>query len=236
MNIHICFQRVVPALFLLFVFLQSYEFGAGLRIKNAVADPNGWHMKQNITGIMMRGHVSILDLFLNRNEDKRFRFGEYLGGAFCTGYTKEQINPNGEIGGADTRVLKTMWISIDLQGGLQAAYAINDQLTVGVNAFKEFQFGFVIMTDYNENIYCYNMLGANVTYGNLYLSYDHGLPWDVTDAEDYDDHISRLYLKFFLNKNKGSTLGIRFEAARRNWYGGRTDRLTTFELSFGRMF
>jgi hypothetical protein len=211
--------------------LQSYEFGAGFRSKKAISEDTDWQMHQKIFGLMMRGHCSVVDFIINRDHDKRFRFGDYLGAAFGTGFTKEQI-----ISSSYSSKLNTMWITIDLQAGLQAAYNVNDHLTVGLNAFKEFQFGFVVMTDHHENIYTYNMLGANVTYGNLYFSYNYGLPWDLTDAEDYDDHISRFYLKFFTDKDKGNNLGLRFESAKRSWYTGRTDRLTTFELSFGRMF
>ena len=124
--------------------LQSYEFGAGFRSKKAISEDTDWQMHQKIFGLMMRGHGSVVDLIINRDHDRRFRFGDYLGTAFCTGFTKEEIISSG-----NSRKLNTMWITIDLQAGLQAAYNVNDQLTVGINAFKEFQFGFVVMTDYN---------------------------------------------------------------------------------------
>jgi hypothetical protein len=216
--------------------LQNYQFGIGTRIKKMGNEPTGWNMQQNILCITMRGHVSLVDFIFNRDGDNRFRFGDYLGGGFGTGYAKEQINPNGEIGAPGTRKLGTMWISLDFQFGLQASYAFNEKLRVGVSAFKEFQFGFVIMTDYSENIYTYNMLSANVTYGNLFLEYNHGLPWDLTDAEDYDDHVSRIQFRYFLDREKGSNIGFRLDVATRKWYGGRTDRLTGIEFCFGRMF
>lgn len=212
--------------------LQNSEFGLCRRGKKCVPESSTWRMSQSIIGITMRGHASVVDLIINRDADNRFRFGDYLGGAFSTGYVKEKINPNGN----DLRELKTMWISIDLRAGLQAAYSINDQFTIGANAFFEYQFGYVIMTDYNENIYSYKVFGVNARYGRLLLEYDQGLPWDVTDAEDYDDRISRVQFRFFTNPDKGLNIGFRFEAAQRKWYGGRTDRLTAFGFCFGRMF
>ena len=212
--------------------LQNYEFGLCVRRKKCVPENSEWRMNQSIFGITMRGHGSLVDLLINRDGDNRFRFGDYLGAAFSTGYAKEYINPNGN----DPRELKTMWISIDLRTGLQAAYRINDRVVVGANAFFEYQFGFVMMTDYNENIYSYKVIGANARYGRLFLEYNLGLPWDMTDAEDYDDHLSRVQFRFFTNPDKGKNIGFRFEAAKRAWYGGRTDRLTTFEFCFGRMF
>ena len=212
--------------------LQNYEFGLCRRGKKCVPENSGWRMRQNIIGITMRGHASVVDLFVNRNGDHRFRFGDYLGAGFSTGYVNEKINPDGN----DLRELKSMWLSIDLGAGLQAAYAINDQLAVGAHAFFEYQFGYVIMTDYSENIYAYKVFGVNARYGRICLEYNQGLPWDVTDAEDYDDYSSRVQLRFFTNRGEGTNIGFRFEAAQRKWYGGKTDRLTTLGFCFGRMF
>jgi hypothetical protein len=212
--------------------LQNYEFGLCRRTKKCVPETSTWRMNQKIIGVTMRGHGSIVDLIINGDGDHKFRAGDYLGAAFSTGYARENINP----GGGEPRQLGTMWLSIDLRAGLQAAYNINDNITVGANAYFEYQFGFVIMTDYNENIYSYKVVGANARYGRMFLQYDLGLPWDMTDAEDYDDHISRVQFKFFTNPDKGKNIGLRFETAKREWYGDRTDRLTTFEFCFGRMF
>jgi hypothetical protein len=231
--------RVAALLLLLFFAgdlhaqLQNYEFGLCRRSKKCAPESSDWRLSQGITGITMRGYGSLVDLLVTRDGDNRFRFGEYLGGAFSTGYINEKITPGG---GGDERQLKSMWISIDVRAGLQAAYAINDDLTVGANAFFEYQFGYVIMTDYHENIYSYKVIGAHARYGRFLLEYNQGLPWDMTDREDYDDHISRVQFRFFTDRDKGKNIGFRFEAAQRNWYGGRTDRLTTFEFCFGRMF
>lgn len=213
--------------------LQNYEFGLCRRSKKCNPESSDWRMSQKITGITMRGHGSLIDLIVNRDGDNRFRFGDYLGAAFSTGYAKENITPGG---GGEPREFKSMWMSIDIRAGLQAAYNINENVTVGANAFFEYQFGYVVMTDYNENIFSYKVIGLNGRYGRMYLEYNHGLPWDMTDAEDYDDHLQRVQLKFFTNPDKGKNIGIRFETGQRKWYGGRTDRLTTFEFCFGRMF
>ncbi len=242
MNTNLKITTKVVALFFLLFFannvnaqLQNYEFGFGFHGKKNVGDTAGWHMQQKIYSAAVRGHCSLLDFLINRDGDNRFRIGDYLGGGFGTGFAKEYINPNGEIGGAETRTLKSMWITIDLQFGLQSSYAFNDNLRVGVNAFKELQLGFVIGTDYAENVYAFNFIGGNVTYSNFYLEYNHGLPWDLDKTKDFEDHISRFQFRFFLDKEEGKNIGIRFESGNRDW-SGRTDRLTSFELCFGRMF
>lgn len=215
--------------------LQNYEFGLGFHGKKNATDSTGWHMQQKIYGGMLRGHCSVLDFLINGDGDNRFRIGDYLGAGFGTGYVIEKINPNGEIGGADTRTLKSMWMTIDLQLGLQTSYSVNDNLRIGMNAFKEIQLGFVLMTDYAENVYAYNFIGGNITYGPFYMEYNHGLPWDLDKTKVFDDHMSRFQFKFFTNKDEGKNLGIRFENGRRDW-SGRTDQVTSIELCFGRMF
>lgn len=215
--------------------LQNYEFGFGFHGKKNVSESTGWHMEQKIYGGMVRGHFSLLDFIINSDGDNRFRIGDYLGGRFGTGFVKERINPNGPIGGEGTRQMGTMWITIDLQFGLQASYSINDDLRVGVNGFKELDLGFVVGTDYAENVYAFNFIGANVTYSGFYLEYNYGLPWDLDKTKDFEDHISRFQFRFFLDKAEGKNIGIRFESGKREW-SGRTDRLTSFELCFGRMF
>lgn len=233
--------NVVTLLFLVFFAgelqaqLQNYEFGSGFHGKKNVGDSAGWHMQQKIYGGMIRGHGSLLDMIINGDGDNRFRIGDYLGAGFGTGYVVEKINPSGEIGGPETRTLKSMWMTIDLQAGLQTSYSINDDLRIGLNAFKEFQLGFVVMTDYAENVYAYNFIGGNLTYGPFYLEYNHGLPWDLDKSKDFDDHLSRFQFKFFTDKSEGKNLGIRFENGRRDW-SGRTDQVTSVELCFGRMF
>lgn len=233
--------KVVALFFLVFLGsdvnaqLQNYEFGFGFHGKKNIGDSAGWHMQQKIYGGMIRGHCSILDFLINGDGDNKFRIGDYLGAGFGTGYAKEKINPNGAIGGEGTRQIGTMWMTIDLQFGLQSSFAFNDNLRVGVNAFKEIQFGIVVGTDYAENIYAFNFIGSNVTYGPFYLEYNHGLPWDLDKTKDFEDHISRFQFKFFLDKDQGKNIGIRFESGKRDW-SGRIDRLTSFELCFGRMF
>jgi hypothetical protein len=237
-------QLTIPALTVLLAVLctsqaqaqmQNYEIGVGFHGKKNVAEATGWHMHQKLYGLMMRGHVSVIDFLINRDGDNRLRIGDYLGAAMATGYAVEKINPDGEIGGPETRVFKSMWLTIDVQFGVQASYQLNDNLRIGVNGFKELQLGYVIMSDYSENIYAYNFIGANASYGPFYLEYNYGMPWDLDKSKDFVDHMSRFQFKLFTNKETGKNIGIRFENGRRNW-PERTDQVTSIELCFGRMF
>jgi hypothetical protein len=216
--------------------LQNYEFGLGVHgCKNPDGPENGWHKQVRKYGIMVRGHFSLLDLIINRDGDNRFRIGDYAGAGFATGYAVEKINPNGEIGGTDTRTFKTMWMNIDIQFGLQAAYNFSDDLTVGVSAFKEFQIGLVVMSDYQDQMHAWNFISGNIRYGRLYLEYNQGLPWMLNKAEGYIEHMSRFQFKYFTNPGEQKTIGLRIESGKKEWTG-RTDRVTSIEFCFGRMF
>ena len=116
--------------------LRNYEFGFCIRKKNCVPETSGWRLKHTIFGITMRAHTTIVDFIIDEDADNKFRFGDYLGAAFSTGFVKETVDPDN----AEPRQLGTMWISIDLRAGLQAAYRINVNLAVGAYAYFEYQF------------------------------------------------------------------------------------------------
>jgi hypothetical protein len=216
--------------------LQNYEFGASIHNYKVGSDPAGWHKKTRIYGAATRAHFSLVDLLIN-GEDHRFRAGDYLGAGFGTGYVKEQINPNGEIGGADTRVMHTMWMTMDLQFGLQASYKLSDDFTVGVNAYKEFQLVVIVMTDDPNNGRAYNFVSANARYSRFYGEFGYGMPWDLDEAHDYKDHSARIQFKYFTKAGEGKNIGLRIELANKEWpVTGRNDKLNSVEFCFGRMF
>jgi hypothetical protein len=215
--------------------LQNYEFGAAMHTYKVGFGPTEWHKKTSIFGGVTRCHFSLIDLLIN-GEDHRFRAGDYLGAGFGTGYAKEQINPNGEIGGPGTRVMKTMWMTMDLQFGLQAAYSINENFSVGVNAYKEFQIVLIVMTDDANNGRAYNFVSGNARYGNLYGEFGYGMPWDLDKTQDYGDYSMRMQFKYFTNLKQGKNIGLRLELANKKWATGRNDKLNSIELCFGRMF
>ncbi len=215
--------------------LQNYEFAAALHNYKVGVNVNDYHKKTFILGATTRCHFSLIDLLINGDEHK-FRAGDYLGAGFGTGYVKEQINPNGEIGGADTRVMHTMWLTIDPQFGLQASYKFNDNLTVGVNAYKEFQIVMIVMTDDPNNGHAYNFISGNARYGRIYGEFGYGMPWDLDKSQDYEDRSVRMQFKYFTNPDQGKTIGLRIELAKKDWATGRSEKLNSVEFCFGRMF
>lgn len=215
--------------------LQNYEFGVARHVYKIGSDPAGWHKQTNILGGATRCHFSFIDLIINGPEH-RFRAGDYLGAGFGTGYAKEQINPNGEIGGPDTRVLKTMWMTMDLQFGLQTSYNISDDFSVGVNAYKELQIVLIVMTDDANNGRAYNFVSGNARYRNFYGEFGYGMHWDIDKVKNYTDHSLRMQLKYFTKQKDGKNIGLRVELAKKDWDGQRLDHFNSVELCFGRMF
>jgi hypothetical protein len=215
--------------------LQNYEFGGGWHSIKVGTGSTDWHKQTNVIGGQARCHFSLIDAIINGAEH-RFRAGDYLGAGFGSGYAKEQINPNGEIGGPDTRVMKTMWMTMDLQFGLQASYSFSDDFTLGVNAYKELQIVLIVMTDDANNGHAYNFVSGNARYGNFYGEFGYGMHWELDKAHDYSDHSMRMQFKYFTNYKEGKNIGLRVELANKKWATGRNDKLNSVEFCFGRMF
>lgn len=194
----------------------------------------GWHYACGIYGAAMRGRFSLID-YLIKGSEHRFRAGELWGASFGTGFAKELINPNGEIGEDGTRKMGTMWLAIDLQAGLQAGFSVTDDLFIGVRGYKEFAFPYVVASDYPVQSRFYNFLGANARFKRLYADCDLGFNWVADRIDEPADRTVRLQLKYLLG-DEGKNLGLRLDFARKTYAGETNWRYPAVELSYGRLF
>lgn len=212
--------------------LQNWEFG--IMHHRFATDQTfiNFNKQLSVLGASGRGHASLVDLLMD-GQNHRLRIGDYFGTAFGMGYAKEsKVLSSGEV-----RELQSIWLNIDIQAGLQAAFAANEDVQFGFRAFKEFQFNWVVM---GEDILSrfLNLAGGFIRYKPLYVGYDHGWNW-AADRSAYDgwDRTSRFNIRWLLGR-KSNYLGIRLDLARRYWElpSQRVDRQPSIMLNFGRVF
>jgi hypothetical protein len=197
-------------------------------------EPTDFHSKTDLYGGMLRARVSLVDMIINGHEHK-FRAGELLGSSFGTGFAKEKINPNGPIGGPDTRKLGTMWLEMDFQAGLQAGFAPQEDLYFGLRAYKEWDFPFVVGSDYPVQSRFYNFVGGSARWHRLYADIDIGWNWDFNRAEEVKDQSVRTGFKYLLGDN-GKCIGLRLDLARKVYEDNSARHFNAIEFSFGRVF
>lgn len=214
--------------------INSWEIALLTHQWRSENESTGWHYSAGIYGAAMRGRFSLID-YIIKGSEHRFRAGELWGASFGTGFAKERINPDGEIGEPGTRKMGTMWITIDLQAGLQAGFSVTDDLFVGLRGYKEFMFPYVVGSDYPVQSRFYNFIGANARFKRFYADLDLGFNWVADRIDEPADRTFRMQFKYLLN-DKGKNLGLRLDFARKIYNGETNWRYPAVELSFGRVF